>query len=43
MHWNFWCLDYSADTSVLESEIDRFVYPLYSLIEEEIKIIESVK
>ncbi len=31
----------SADTSALESEIDRFVYQLYGLTEEEIKIVEQ--
>ena len=31
----------SADTSALESEIDRLVYQLYGLTEEEIKIIEE--
>ena len=31
----------SKDTSTLESEIDRFVYQLYGLTEEEIKIIEE--
>ena len=31
----------TADTSVLESEIDRLVYQLYGLTEEEIKIIEE--
>ena len=31
----------SADTSALESEIDRLVYQLYGLTEEEIKIIEG--
>ena len=31
----------SADTSALESEIDRLVYQLYGLTEEEIKIVES--
>ena len=30
-----------ADTSVLESEIDRLVYELYGLTEEEIKIVEG--
>ena len=30
----------SADTSALESEIDRLVYQLYGLTEEEIKIVE---
>ncbi|MDI6735810.1 MAG: hypothetical protein QME42_06410, partial [bacterium] len=32
--------DPNADTSVLEAEIDRLVYELYGLTEEEIKIIE---
>ena len=31
----------SADTSALESEIDRFVYHLYGLTEEEIRIVEG--
>ena len=31
----------SADTSALESEIDRLVYQLYGLTEEEIKIVEN--
>ena len=31
----------SADTSALESEIDRLVYQLYGLTEEEIKIVEE--
>ena len=31
----------SADTSALESEIDRIVYQLYGLTEEEIKIVEQ--
>ena len=31
----------SADTSVLESEIDNLVYQLYGLTEEEIKIVEG--
>lgn len=31
----------SADTSALESEIDRFVYQLYGLTEDEIKIVEQ--
>lgn len=33
--------DSSADTSALESEIDEFVYNLYGLTDEEIKIIEQ--
>ena len=33
--------NFSADTSALESEIDRLVYQLYSLTEEEIKIVEG--
>lgn len=33
-------LDYSANTSELESEIDRLVYQLYELTEEEIAVIE---
>ena len=33
----------SADTSALESEIDRLVYQLYGLTEEEIKIVEQSK
>ena len=31
----------SADISALESEIDRIVYQLYGLTEEEIKIVEG--
>jgi hypothetical protein len=31
----------SADTSALEKEIDRLVYELYGLTEEEIRIIEN--
>jgi len=31
----------SADTTALESEIDRLVYELYGLSEEEVKIVES--
>lgn len=31
----------SADTSALESEIERLVYQLYGLTEEEIKIVEQ--
>ena len=31
----------SADTSALESEIDRLVYQLYGLTDEEIKIVEQ--
>lgn len=30
-----------ADTSALEAEIDRLVYKLYDLTEDEVKIIES--
>jgi hypothetical protein len=33
----------SDDTSVLEAEIDRLVYELYGLTEEEISIVEGVK
>jgi len=33
----------SADTSALESEIDRIVYHLYGLTDEEIKIVEGVE
>lgn len=32
----------SADTSALESEIDRLVYQLYGLTDEEIAIIEKM-
>jgi adenine-specific DNA-methyltransferase len=32
----------TADTSALESEIDRLVYELYGLTEEEVKIVEGV-
>lgn len=35
--------DATADTSALEHEIDRLVYQLYDLTEEEIKIIEGEK
>jgi hypothetical protein len=35
--------DPTADTSVLEAEIDRLVYELYGLTEEEIRIVEGVK
>jgi hypothetical protein len=35
--------DPSADTSALEAEIDRLVYELYGLTEEEIRIVEGVK
>jgi hypothetical protein len=35
--------DVTADTSALEHEIDRLVYQLYDLTEEEIKIIEGEK
>ena len=31
----------SEDTSVLEAEIDKLVYKLYNLTDEEIKIVES--
>ena len=31
----------SADTSALEAEIDRLVYELYGLTEEEIRIVEG--
>ena len=34
--------DPSADTSALESEIDRLVYELYGLSEEEVRIVEGV-
>lgn len=33
--------DNSANTSAMEAEIDRFVYELYGLTEEEIKIVEG--
>ena len=33
----------TADTSALEAEIDRLVYELYGLTEEEIRIVEGVK
>ena len=35
--------DPSADTSALEAEVDRLVYELYGLTEEEIRIVEGVK
>ena len=31
-----------VDTSILESEIDRLVYELYGLTEDEIKIVEGM-
>ena len=34
-------VDPSSDTTVIESEIDRLVYKLYGLTEEEIKIVEG--
>jgi hypothetical protein len=33
--------DHAADTSLLEAEIDRLVYELYGLTEEEIRIVEG--
>lgn len=33
----------SADTSVLETKIDRLVYQLYNLTDEEIQIIEKLQ
>ena len=33
----------TADTSAVESEIDRLVYQLYGLTEEEIRIVEQSK
>ncbi|HUV01733.1 MAG TPA: hypothetical protein VMW32_12280, partial [Bacteroidales bacterium] len=33
--------DPSADTSSLEAEIDRLIYELYGLTEEEIRIVEG--
>ncbi|MFP4019803.1 MAG: hypothetical protein ACLFUH_11205 [Bacteroidales bacterium] len=33
--------DPSADTSALEAEIDRMVYDLYGLTEEEVRIVEE--
>ncbi len=35
------CSDTSADTSALEREIDRLVYGLYGLTEEEVKVVEG--
>jgi nitrate/nitrite-specific signal transduction histidine kinase len=35
-------IDYSADTTDLENQIDQLVYQLYGLTEEEIKIVEGV-
>ncbi len=35
--------DKEADTSQWDQEIDRLVYKLYGLTEEEVKIIEEVK
>jgi len=35
------CANFAADTSNLEAEIDRLVYGLYGLTEEEIKIVEG--
>ena len=34
-------LDPQADTTALEREIDRLVYDLYGLTEDEIKIVEE--
>ncbi len=34
-------IDSNADTTTLETEIDRLVYQLYELTEEEIKIVEG--
>jgi hypothetical protein len=34
-------LENSADTSTFESQIDRLVYELYGLTEEEIRIVEG--
>ena len=34
-------LDPQSDTSVLEAEIDRLVYDLYGLTEDEIRIVEG--
>lgn len=31
-----------ADTTTLEAEIDRMVYELYGLTEEEVKVVEGV-
>jgi len=33
--------DPAADTSALETEIDRMVYELYGLTEEEVRIVEG--
>jgi len=33
--------DPAADTSALEAEIDRMVYDLYGLTEEEVRIVEG--
>ena len=33
--------DFSADTGTFESEIDKLVYDLYGLTDEEVKIIEK--
>jgi hypothetical protein len=33
--------DTKADTSALEAEIDRLVYGVYNLSEEEIKVVEE--
>ena len=33
--------DPNADTSALEAEIDRMVYDLYGLTEEEVKVVED--
>jgi len=35
--------DPTADTKALEAEIDRLVYELYCLSDEEIRIVEDVK
>ena len=35
--------EHSSDTTSLEAEIDRLIYELYGLTEEEIKIVEADK
>lgn len=35
--------DPAADTAVLEAEVDRLVYDLYGLTEDEIKVVEGTE
>jgi len=39
--WQLKSINISSDTTVLESEIDRIVYQLYGLTDEEIRIVEG--